>query len=459
MAERRKQGLEFRQLDQSVNKKKRKEWRALMDAWVKDSTQQNPFLVEGGRDAGPSEHAVAEDLKKTELEEMRAGRAPLFEAKMSVTAFVRAGLQLEETQRRIKAALKNKTLTATRGSEIQEMRVSLLKQMQTFERLQLTYMPGVEGLREEDEAARDSSDQPLKAEELKLYLPSNLTSEERKLACVPRVVETEAELRVGQCADALTALRVRLHAKLHLLWFRDANWVGQRAWTRSSTLTSRLDEVVDRIVAKYRAAHTAGVDLKGSGFPQKFRALVDSDVSLRMEEVEKDLKEDKKKQKPVSWIWLADAESDKAEMHDCELSRSHAFTHVLMNSIVAVRVEWSKARARKTRWNEEVELTREEMKRVLRSLRWAEGEWQQRADRVRDDVEAEVAEGLRAYALRQVAIHRRIAASFYADWEKTRDATWANTEDMEFFINVMDGTGGADEEGNDAVEPRREQRG
>lgn len=38
----------------------------------------------------------------------------------------------------------------------------------------------------------------------------------------------------------------------------------------------------------------------------------------------------------------------------------------------AVRVEWAKAKARRDRWTEEVELLREKMRRVLQSLEWRE---------------------------------------------------------------------------------------
>nr|GAT42534.1 predicted protein [Mycena chlorophos] len=207
-------------------------------------------------------------------------------------------------------------------------------------------------------------------------------------------------------------------------------------------------------VAKYRAAQAAVVELKGSDFAPQFRMLADADINLRVEEPEKDIAAslrgadgsratrrepkpkkagEKKKQKPISWIWLADAENHKAEMHDYELSRSHAFTHALTNSIVAVRVEWSKARARKTWWNEEVDARRNETCVALIALG-------------------------RAYALRQVVIHQRIAASFYAEWQKTRDGSWANTEDMEFFIHAMDGMETAHEEGGDGSDEEESSR-
>lgn len=43
---------------------------------------------------------------------------------------------------------------------------------------------------------------------------------------------------------------------------------------------------------------------------------------------------------------------------------------------VALRVDWSRAKARKTRWDEEVELLREEMRRVLRYLEWEKSRWE-----------------------------------------------------------------------------------
>ncbi|KAJ7606393.1 hypothetical protein DFH06DRAFT_936954, partial [Mycena polygramma] len=80
-----------------------------------------------------------------------------------------------------------------------------------------------------------------------------------------------------------------------------------------------------------------------------------------------------------------------------------------------VRVEWSKARARRDRWVEEVALLREESKRVLRYLRWVQTEWRGRAER-REEVDPQLRAGLKAYALRQAAVHRRIGEGFFTGW-------------------------------------------
>ncbi|KAF7293496.1 CxC2 domain-containing protein [Mycena indigotica] len=147
VAERQRQGIEFQELDDSVPKKKRREWAKMMDAWYKDNTQTNPFEVQGGKLAGPSEREISEELKRAEVEDARAGIKPLLEGKMTITAFIRAGMQLQAIQRRIRTALKAKK-SADQASQIQELCLSLIKQMRTFEKLQLTYMPGVQGLRD-----------------------------------------------------------------------------------------------------------------------------------------------------------------------------------------------------------------------------------------------------------------------------------------------------------------------
>ncbi|KAF7289354.1 CxC2 domain-containing protein [Mycena indigotica] len=56
----------------------------------------------------------------------------------------------------------------------------------------------------------------------------------------------------------------------------------------------------------------------------------------------------------MSWIWTAPGAFDDEEEQ----------LHTTM------RVEWCRAMARKTRWNEEVMLLEEEMRRTLRYLQW-----------------------------------------------------------------------------------------
>ncbi|KAJ7800265.1 hypothetical protein B0H14DRAFT_3490882 [Mycena olivaceomarginata] len=68
-------------------------------------------------------------------------------------------------------------------------------------------MPGVAALKEQAEDARDPDTAPPKAEELKLWLPSELRAEERRVICKRGVAEVEAKLRCRQCVDVLDTFK------------------------------------------------------------------------------------------------------------------------------------------------------------------------------------------------------------------------------------------------------------
>jgi hypothetical protein len=81
-----------------------------------------------------------------------------------------------------------------------------------------------------------------------------------------------------------------------------------------------------------------------------------------------------------------------------------------------VRVEWARAKARKTRWVEEVMILEEEMRRTLRYLEWQAIWWEVRVDS-RPGATVQVRAGVRVYALKQAALYRRLAKHFKAEWE------------------------------------------
>ncbi|KAJ7458364.1 hypothetical protein B0H11DRAFT_1737877 [Mycena galericulata] len=417
IAERDKQVQNFRDVNESLSSDLRKNWQQRINTWLADRSQPNPYCLEGGRD-GVTEAAVFLELKNAEAAEAAEGRTPLSTTQSTASAFLKGGLQLEEAQRRIKAEVKGVTLvTADRSSQIQELRIAFLKKLKTFERLQLVFMPGVDALRQEAEDRRDPDVPAPKAEDIKLWMPSELTPEQRRSVCRRGLGNMEAKLREGQCTDALTNLRSRLHAQRHLITWRNANTVGQRGATRSATLIGRVGDRIARVSAKYRQARAALIALKGEDAMPQFKELRPEDVNVNIEE-ESDATSRKKlgrlgsskrsrneptmAKKSFSWIWTVGGGpgEDEASLHD------------------SVRVEWSKAKARRDRWVEEVETVREEMRRVLRMLRWTQEEWWHRAA-LRVDVAPELAAGIRAYALRQADVHRRVAESFYAGWNRS----------------------------------------
>ncbi|KAJ7049780.1 hypothetical protein C8F01DRAFT_1264808 [Mycena amicta] len=343
VAERDKQIREFIEIDRGLEPSLRKEWQKRVDDWVADPTKPNPYVMAGGKDAGPSEAQVAADLKKAEVEEAREGRGSFFEGRTTATSFIKGLLQLEDMKRRIK-----------------------------HEREQEVFMAGVTVLRAAEEERRDGELPAPKAEDVKLWLPSDLTDLQRSWVCKSALPEVEAKLREAQCGDALAKIRSHLYAKTHLIHTRNAMAVGQAASTRSSTLIQRVGDRLEREVTKYTQAWTALRRLKGKDYAPHLRELQRGDLHVRTE-TESDararirlgrLGESRRGRneptattaaegsKGVSWIWSAVREDDEVGLHE------------------AVRVHWAKALARRDRWVEE----------------------------------------------RQVAVHRQIADSFYRRW-------------------------------------------
>ena len=73
-------------------------------------------------------------------------------------------------------------------------------------------------------------------------------------------------------------------------------------------------------------------------------------------------------------------------------------------------MEWLRARARASRWEEERQLVREEMRRTLVFLSWRANQWQKTADL--DNISA----GLRAYSRRQTTTYNRLGEHFKKLW-------------------------------------------
>ncbi|KAJ7701955.1 hypothetical protein B0H17DRAFT_1195153 [Mycena rosella] len=72
--------------------------------------------------------------------------------------------------------------------------------------------------------------------------------------------------------------------------------------------------------------------------------------------------------------------------------------------------------ARKSRWEEEVDLLREEMRRVIRYLEWQVTRWEEwrMATATCVDIDAGMHHGMAVYAAKQATFHHKICAHFRA---------------------------------------------
>ena len=82
---------------------------------------------------------------------------------------------------------------------------------------------------------------------------------------------------------------------------------------------------------------------------------------------------------------------------------------------LGMRVEWAKTQARAHRWEEEVLLVQEEMRRVIAFLDWRASWWRSQSQR-RSDVRDDIKAGLVAYAARQAHLMQHLAETFAALW-------------------------------------------
>ena len=110
------------------------------------------------------------------------------------------------------------------------------------------------------------------------------------------------------------------------------------------------------------------------------------------------------------------------ELHGCEhMNQYYLILLMLIFICIGLRCEWVKSKARADRWNEEVLLVKEEMRRVLAFLEWKAAWWTKEGGRRDLDVRPDIADGIRAYAAKQAHVNRALAHSFKMRWAAYTD--------------------------------------
>ena len=89
---------------------------------------------------------------------------------------------------------------------------------------------------------------------------------------------------------------------------------------------------------------------------------------------------------------------------------------VLTACTIAIRVEFLRCRARAMRFTEEVQMLREEQRRVLVSLEQEATMWERRAVLAVAKECLVTRQGAVAYAMRQCALRRKLATCFRSCW-------------------------------------------
>ncbi|KAJ7018076.1 hypothetical protein C8F04DRAFT_977957, partial [Mycena alexandri] len=405
-------------------------WEKMVRAWEVDPTQENPY------EYANVEGTMADVMRRFSEEDharvVQHGAAAL---QVKPAAFLLAGIEIEENQQAVSLEAKRRNRTTIQATTLQRQRTILLGNISKLHDVQAQYMPGLQQW-----AARQnpplSAGNNAKPETIKIFLPSALPADQRESVCMAGLTRQEEELRNAQAGDALRDLRRGLRTRTFAHRFKRKHISGQGMYTKSRSLLDAIEDGIRDAMSRYRAARAALLALRGPGaWAEELRELKQEDVRGMNERLMNDEeKEENRKarygeavdltvlfnletgegKRLLSWIWHTGLQNGPDEAADGTLHPD-------------IRVEWMKARARADRWREELILVEEEMRRVLQFCRWKAEWWTARLEPKRGpdraEMEPELVEGLRAYALEQRSRENAWATSWEAKWAAIRART------------------------------------
>ncbi|TDL15288.1 hypothetical protein BD410DRAFT_732930, partial [Rickenella mellea] len=402
-------GRLFDDLTLSLHADQLEKWRAMVEAWNADHTNPDPYSLPTTEKNTFAK--VRLELARQETDDTAAGIVSAHET--SASTFLSSGLELEEQQCVIffKLSPSSSSRSAIQAAENQQKRHALKHRIDQWRRIQAVYMPGVSSSLQDRNPSLDGRTEAENAELSPLLLPSALQPSDRVAGCLPGLAEKEQRLRLAEAEDCIQQIRRLLHVKATLWQYKTVNVSGQRASTRTRSIIERFGVKVERHADRYRAARTALLALDPLGdWQTRLLVLLSGDIrGLGREDDGTKRKgmhvHESEGRRAVSWIWI-----DRVVR--TPVVDGVAVPEVDLND--DMRVEWAKSQARAQRWQEEVVLVTEEMRRTLVFLEWRAVWWETRIGRRLET--ADMTSGLRAYAMKQAAVQRGLAKRFAKLW-------------------------------------------
>ncbi|KAH8069588.1 hypothetical protein BXZ70DRAFT_1013367 [Cristinia sonorae] len=373
------------------------QWHEDLQRWYNNpNSKPDPFEEPA---TGLSVKSVQEKLAREEAETLAHGDLPPHE--VSPADFIQVGLELEEQQRVLQKEIKDKT---REGVSLQQKRNTLLRRIMAWRLIQDVYLPGAASLRKPD----------LMAEEMDLLFPSALPVAFLVGDLAEQVTNIEFQLRRAQIEDALSNLRHWRRTMEKVTQFKNLNvrGTGNKANTRMRAVYSRFKSKATLAVERYRTACAALLELDPDGdWQERFKILQDQDNrGPGAEDPENDTGQRSRYQRrqgegyhQASWIWRVGSEVVDQD--------SDVYS-------ASMQVEWSKMLARAERWEEEVLLIQEEMRRTVVFFQWKATEWRKQAGNRVNGIPIELLSGLNAYAQKQGDMWDRLAVQCVEKWYK-----------------------------------------
>lgn len=238
-------------------------------------------------------------------------------------------------------------MTLTQRKERQIHRLTLRHQVTQWREMQVTYLPCAMTLLKAMPVLANGSD----VESERLLLPSDIPLLLRMEGCKGDVVNVKEQLREAQCLDALDMLRGIIRAQQDSYAYRDMNMRGQVHMTQAAAFMEHLQQHLESVVAKYRAARVALLSLRGpEAWESKLRVLtqvdmtnmegamitIDLDDGTETEKTHYGKKPERAQQqvvseaegyRMVSWIWTMEGVFDEADNEEVNLGESQITCH------------------------------------------------------------------------------------------------------------------------------------
>ncbi|KAJ3510330.1 hypothetical protein NMY22_g16006 [Coprinellus aureogranulatus] len=383
-------------------------WKRQVIEWEQDpNSVPNPFDM---TIAAPSQYAVRREFATEDAALLATGKDFSLTSDMSPSHLICRGLDLESEMRSLKESMK-KTWDHSRDRELTRVQLkanTIVRKVDAWYRTLQLFIPSTILLREEC----TESSKTVKAYDLPLWLPSQIG---RRAPVDRGLYEIEFKLRNAQAQDALSTIRRNLQRRV-TVWDLKDRWLrGQKQNTKALNLLSTLQQKIQTAKTEYSQAREALLTLApilGKKDVEKlYLPLADEHLRpLQAESARTAPSAGQTREAGKSWIWNHPGASlDKVSEYEAEMKK----------------IEWAKSRARSLRYQEEVQIVKEEMNRTVRFFMWKERDWRKRADAKEmaasqsagaDCLTSEHAEGLKAYAERQASICREMRDSFIKQW-------------------------------------------
>ena len=279
----------------------------------------------------------------------------------------------------------------------------------------MAYIPDIGSLVANTASKLLSAPHSLTAEDVPLFLPSSISSNLQSTPGFSKTLAHEIQLRIAQADDALADIRHHLRIISGLWQFKKVNisGTGNRPNTRMRSLFNRFNHRMRQSVVRYRAARSAllAANLgEGQKWEDRLKDLKDSDVrgpgkeDFYLQEAGKTDYGTSKGRFEMSWIWLVPQSNSEVDTNSSE----QVFDEGL-------RVEWSKSQARKMRWEEEVQIIQEEMRRTIVYYEWKQQWWLEKNTQETNS-EDMIHHGITAYSKKQAHYCMCMAESFAIAW-------------------------------------------